>query len=165
MVRFYSATFPTPNSFHPFAHGLQPAFAPTCWTKRRRAPLERCVCDSVMINKWFQWTYEFQLCSSSMFREKIAFQFFFLLRSRLVIIQMWIANVVVLLVKFEDLQLPSLRDFLRWLPVSFLVSGMLGTSIFALEGTTVSTVAVRKTRCNKPKRSVGQKMERNTIIL
>lgn len=33
-------------------------------------------------------------------------------------------------------------DFVRWLPVSFLVSGMLGTSIFALEGTTVSTVNI-----------------------
>lgn len=53
---------------------------------------------------------------------------------------MWIANVVVIVVRFDDLQLPSLRDFFRWLPVSFLVSGMLGTSIFALEGTTVSTV-------------------------
>eukprot|EP00438_Fugacium_kawagutii_P006652 Skav203827 [mRNA] locus=scaffold505:253480:262604:- [translate_table: standard] len=61
-------------------------------------------------------------------------------RCRLVIIQMWIANVVVIVVRFDDLQLPSLRDFCRWLPVSFLVSGMLGTSIFALEGTTVSTV-------------------------
>ena len=60
---------------------------------------------------------------------------------RLVIIQMWIANVVVILVRFNDLQLPSARDFVRWLPVSFLVSGMLGTSIFALEGTTVSTVS------------------------
>lgn len=60
----------------------------------------------------------------------------------LVIIQMWIANVVVILVRFDDLQLPSARDFVRWLPVSFLVSGMLGTSIFALEGTTVSTVNI-----------------------
>jgi len=60
----------------------------------------------------------------------------------LVIIQMWIANVVVILVRFNDLQLPSARDFVRWLPVSFLVSGMLGTSIFALEGTTVSTVNI-----------------------
>ncbi|CAJ1409065.1 unnamed protein product [Effrenium voratum] len=60
----------------------------------------------------------------------------------LVIIQMFIANVVVILVRFEDVRLPCLRDFLRWLPVSFLVSGMLGTSIFALEGTTVSTVNI-----------------------
>lgn len=58
---------------------------------------------------------------------------------------MFIANVVVIIIRFEDLQLPSRRDFFRWLPVSFLVSGMLGTSIFALEGTTVSTV----TRKNK----------------
>ena len=62
-------------------------------------------------------------------------------KCRLVIIQMWIANVVVILIRFDDLQLPSARDFVRWLPVSFLVSGMLGTSIFALEGTTVSTVS------------------------
>lgn len=60
----------------------------------------------------------------------------------LVIIQMWIANIVVIVVRFDDLQLPSLRDFFRWLPVSFLISGMLGTSIFALEGTTVSTVNI-----------------------
>ncbi|CAK8987714.1 unnamed protein product [Durusdinium trenchii] len=60
----------------------------------------------------------------------------------LVIFQMFIANVVVIIIRFEDLQLPSRRDFFRWLPVSFLVSGMLGTSIFALEGTTVSTVNI-----------------------
>mmetsp|Transcript_60788 Transcript_60788/g.113664 ORF Transcript_60788/g.113664 Transcript_60788/m.113664 type:complete len:413 (-) Transcript_60788:9-1247(-) len=60
----------------------------------------------------------------------------------LVILQMFIANVVVIVARFRDLQCPSLWDFLRWLPVSFLISGMLGTSIFALEGTTVSTVNI-----------------------
>ena len=60
----------------------------------------------------------------------------------LVILQMFIANIVVILARFKDLGCPSIRDFWRWLPVSFLVSGMLGTSIFALEGTTVSTVNI-----------------------
>ena len=65
----------------------------------------------------------------------------FRIQPRLVIIQMFLANILVCLVRYHDLRLPSWADFFRWLPVSFLISGMLGTSIFALEGTTVSTAS------------------------
>jgi len=60
----------------------------------------------------------------------------------LVIIQMLITNVTIIAVRWDDLHLPVWRDFIRWLPVPVIVAAMLGSSLFALKGTTISSVLI-----------------------
>jgi len=60
----------------------------------------------------------------------------------LVIIQMMITNVTIVFTRWHELHLPTWRDFLRWLPVTLIVAAMLGSSLFAFKGTTVSTVLI-----------------------
>lgn len=60
----------------------------------------------------------------------------------LVIIQMLITNVTIIALRWNDLHRPVWRDFIRWLPVPCIVAAMLGSSLFALKGTTVSSVLI-----------------------
>lgn len=60
----------------------------------------------------------------------------------LVILQMLITDITIIILRFNELHWLVWRDFVRWLPVPCIIAAMLASSLFALKGTTVSTVLI-----------------------
>lgn len=60
----------------------------------------------------------------------------------LVIIQMLIADALILMTQYRLLKYKDWRDLVRWSVVPFLVSGLLVSSIYAYKVTTMSTVLI-----------------------
>lgn len=60
----------------------------------------------------------------------------------LVIIQMLIADVLMLTMQYRQLKYKDWRDLLKWSIVPFLISGLLASSVYAYKNTSISTVLV-----------------------
>ncbi|CAE8686648.1 unnamed protein product [Polarella glacialis] len=60
----------------------------------------------------------------------------------LVILQMMVANMIVVATKHQDLKVKSWASILRWVPVPIFFASMLASSLFALKETTVTTVLI-----------------------
>jgi len=60
----------------------------------------------------------------------------------LVILQMFMANIIIIATRYEELKIVNWASFARWLPVPFFFAGMLATSLLALKETTVTTVLI-----------------------
>lgn len=60
----------------------------------------------------------------------------------LVIMQMLIADVVIVATRYGDIRCTRWSDLMKWLAVPFLFAGMLCTSLWALKETTLSTVLI-----------------------